>query len=196
MAFWFPNHDKYNSSIWITVFLFIPVLFNNFNVRRYGEIEFWLTVTKVATIIGIIFLGVLLPMGASSATRLLGTDLNTLELVPCPSDLTANITCVGTPGFDCTPPPSQLVLIHLHRLERRRVPSILSRRGSRPISRSLGLLLPSHFLLRRHRVNRHRRRRDRKPKTNSPPLSPPCLLPSRILLHRGGHSLGIECQCE
>src|SRR5579859_6887906 len=53
MAFWLPK-DHYNPSIWITVFLIIPLLFNNFNVRRYGEIEFWLTVFKVATIVGII----------------------------------------------------------------------------------------------------------------------------------------------
>lgn len=100
MAFWLPK-DQYNSSIWITVFLIIPVLFNNFNVRRYGEIEFWLTVVKVATIVGLIFLGILLPMGASP-TRLLGTDPVTLNLVECPSDPSSNIVCVGTPGFGCT----------------------------------------------------------------------------------------------
>jgi amino acid permease len=105
MAFWLPN-DKYNPSIWISVFLVIPVLFNMFNVRRYGEIEFWLTVIKLITIVGLIVLGILLPMNASPTTRLLGTDLDTLELVECPSSdvVSGNVTCVGTPGFGCTSP--------------------------------------------------------------------------------------------
>jgi len=102
MAFWLP-HEQYNSAIWISVFLVIPVLFNLFNVRRYGEIEFWLTVTKVVTIVGLIILGILLPMNASSTTRLLGTNLDTLELVECPpGGVSGNITCVGAPGFGCT----------------------------------------------------------------------------------------------
>src|SRR5437773_1085234 len=80
IVFWLPG---VNSAVWITVFLIIPLVFNNWNVRRYGEIEYWLTVTKIATIVGIIILGVVLPMGASSETRLLGTSPN-YEVIPCP----------------------------------------------------------------------------------------------------------------
>jgi amino acid permease len=101
MAVWLPDKDKYRPEIWISIFWLIPVLFNYLNVRRYGEIEFWLTVAKVVTIVGIIVLGILLPMGASPATRLLGTDMQTLELVECPQTPTPGITCVGTPGFGC-----------------------------------------------------------------------------------------------
>jgi len=101
MAFWLPK-DKYPPEIWITVFLIIPFLFNNFNVRRYGEIEYWLTVIKVLTIVGIIVLGVLLPMNAPANQKLLGTAPN-LSLIPCLKN-PAPGQCVGTPGFGCTTP--------------------------------------------------------------------------------------------
>jgi yeast amino acid transporter len=101
MAFWLSK-DEYPPEIWITVFLVIPFLFNNFNVRRYGEIEYWLTVIKVLTIVGIIVLGVLLPMNATPNQRLLGTNSN-LSLIPCP-DNSAPGQCLGAPGFGCTPP--------------------------------------------------------------------------------------------
>jgi amino acid permease len=100
MAFWLPK-DQYPPEIWISLFWVVPLLFNYLNVRRYGEIEFWLTVTKVVTIVGIIILGILLPMGASPTTPLLGTDMSTLELVVCPQNPTPGITCVGRPGFEC-----------------------------------------------------------------------------------------------
>jgi len=103
MSFWLPNHDKYPPEIWVTVFLVIPFLFNFLNVRRYGEIEYWLTVIKVITIVGIIVLGVLLPMNASPNVRLLGTGPDN-ALIECPPNNSTG--CVGTPGFGCTNPPN------------------------------------------------------------------------------------------
>lgn len=93
--------DKFHSQIWsIVIFFFIPFIFNNLNVRRYGEVEYVLTVIKVATIVGIIIMGILLSMGASAKTRMLATNLTntTVEmcLEPNPDDCS-----VGVPGFGC-----------------------------------------------------------------------------------------------
>lgn len=115
MAFW-PAVSHISPAVWITVFFVPPLLFNNFNVRRYGEFEYCLTVIKIITIVGLIILGILLPMNASLATRLLGTVFNNSttpdwQLIPCPTNASLNIieetktngTCVGTPGFGCNP---------------------------------------------------------------------------------------------
>lgn len=101
MDLWLPDQHKYPSEIWIVVFLIIPLLFNNFNVRRFGEIEYWLTVIKVVTIMGIIVLGVLLPMTASPNTRLLGTSSDGETPIQCPTNSTI---CLDPPGFGCTTP--------------------------------------------------------------------------------------------
>ena len=97
MGIWLSN-AQVNSAVWITIFLIIPFLFNNFNVRRYGEIEYWLTVIKLVTIFGIIILGILLPMSASSQTPLLCTENN--HPVQCVNPAVDN--GVGPPGFGCT----------------------------------------------------------------------------------------------
>jgi amino acid permease len=95
MAIWLQE-ERY-TSIWITIFFVAIVLFNLLNVRRYGEIEYWLTVTKLTTIVGLIILGLVLSMGASAKTRQLGTSLDNIA-IPCPVDG----QCLGTPGFECT----------------------------------------------------------------------------------------------
>ena len=83
---------------WIAIFLVIPILFNLFNVRRYGEIEFWLTSLKVTLIVGLIFLGVLLPMGASTRSLLLGTS-EQYQPVDCSKNVIGE--CLPSPGFNC-----------------------------------------------------------------------------------------------
>lgn len=93
---WLPNVPK---QVWICVIFVIIFVFNNFNVRRYGEIEYWFTVVKVITVMGIIVAGVILPMNASPNQRLLGTDIQG-QPVLC-SQTSSNYTCVGVPGFDC-----------------------------------------------------------------------------------------------
>jgi amino acid permease len=103
MAFWLP---RVNSAVWISIFYLVPFLFNLFNVRRYGEIEFWLTVVKVVTIVGIIFLGILLPMGASPSQQLLGTFNQTTPIV-CPPNPSPG-ECVSQPGFNCNIPSISL----------------------------------------------------------------------------------------
>lgn len=95
IALWLPDTPK---EIWITVIALACFLFNNFNVRRYGEIEYWLTVIKVVTIVGIICAGLVLPMNASPNARLLGTDANGNPVV-CSESV---YPCVDSPGFNCS----------------------------------------------------------------------------------------------
>ena len=98
MAFWLPN---INPAVWITVFFLVPITFNFFNVRKYGELEYWLTSVKVVACVGIIILGILLPMDASTSQPLLGTNNvnGTLQLIPCLNSTTDD--CVPQPGFSC-----------------------------------------------------------------------------------------------
>jgi amino acid permease len=91
MLLWTP----FEQGVFITIFLLIPIVFNFFNVRRYGEIEFWLTTIKVTTIVLLIVLGFLLAMTAST-TQLLGTDAN-YRPVPCSENVIGQ--CVPPPGF-------------------------------------------------------------------------------------------------
>jgi amino acid permease len=94
MFFW-TSYSRDKTAGFITIFLLVPIVFNFFNVRRYGEIEFWLTTIKVTTIMLLIVLGFLLAMGASP-TQLLGTDAN-YNPVPCSENVIGQ--CVPPPGF-------------------------------------------------------------------------------------------------
>jgi len=99
MSIWIVD-EKYKY-VWISFYFILIVLFNLLNVRRYGEIEFWLTVIKIATIIGLIFLGLLLAMGAMGGSRRLGTLDN--NAIPCPNNCLSTAVqegiCLDIPGF-------------------------------------------------------------------------------------------------
>lgn len=95
MAFWLPNVSP---AVWIGSFLFPPILFNMFNVRRYGEIEFWLATVKATAVVLAVVLGILLPLGVSTYPLLLGTSPEH-KLIPC-NDPAAN-NCIPPPGFNC-----------------------------------------------------------------------------------------------
>jgi yeast amino acid transporter len=107
MSFWVPA-TQVSPAVWISVFLIPQITFNFFNVRKYGEIEFWLTSIKVLTCVGLIILGILLAMGASAETPLLGTDSNH-HLIQCLNATTDN--CVSPPGFICTFPLLQALIL-------------------------------------------------------------------------------------
>ena len=82
--------------VWILVFFVAVILFNLLDVRRFGEIEYWLTVVKLATIVGLMVLGILLPLGLSVGTRLLGTSSDNRP-IPCSESL----DCLPNPGLAC-----------------------------------------------------------------------------------------------
>jgi amino acid permease len=98
MTFWVPQ-SHIGSAVWISVYLIFPIAFNFFNVRRYGEIEYWLTSLKTATCVGLIILGILLPLDVYAGPRKLGTLGNT-HLIECINPITDR--CVPNPGFNCT----------------------------------------------------------------------------------------------
>jgi len=90
MAFWLLNVSP---AVWISIFLIVALLFNAIKIRRYGEIEFWLTVIKAFTVLVLIVLGILLPMGVSSTARLLGTDFRNFYAI--------TIQCLATSTDEC-----------------------------------------------------------------------------------------------
>jgi amino acid permease len=97
MTFWtYSVHP----AVWIVIYVIPPIIFNLFNVRRYGEIEFWLTLQKVFTFVLLIGYGILMAMQASAITPWSGTN-SKYEAVPC-SVTANNIPCVGSPGFNRT----------------------------------------------------------------------------------------------
>jgi len=105
MGLWVPD-EKYGP-LWIVIFFIIVVVFNLFNVRRYGEIEYWLTVFKIAAIVIIIVLGFLLPLGLAPGKRRLGTSVNN-ETIPCSPNLLLEGRCLDTPGIQCNVPKRDL----------------------------------------------------------------------------------------
>ncbi|GAA5991735.1 hypothetical protein JCM11641_004847 [Rhodosporidiobolus odoratus] len=52
-----------NVAVWITVFYVVICGFNFLGVRAYGEAEFWFSIIKIVTIIGLIILGIIITAG-------------------------------------------------------------------------------------------------------------------------------------
>jgi hypothetical protein len=178
MTFWIPE-DQINPAVWISLYAAIPIVFNMFNVRRYGEIEFWLATIKVTAFVGIIISGLLLPLGASSATRLLGTDQNHV-LVPCDDPVTDN--CVSPPGFICMTSLNQNT--NDIRLEAERIQRILDNWGLGSTCGILALLLSSSIRIYRDRNHRYNSKRGRTTKNHIAPCSPSNSQTNHLLLYR------------
>src|SRR5690348_1950257 len=82
---------------WIGIFAAVPIVFSFFNVRKYGEFEYWISMVKVVALLVIILLGILLrPLGATGKSPLLVT--NDFKPVLCESIK----NCLLCPGFNCT----------------------------------------------------------------------------------------------
>src|SRR5947207_11879839 len=99
----FANYMSYwtaaEPAIFVTIFYPLPILFNTLNVRRYGEIEYWLTVIKILTVIGLILAGAVIAFGGSP-NPLLGT---TREFRPVRCDDQMK-DCLQHPGLSCSSP--------------------------------------------------------------------------------------------
>ncbi|KIJ47993.1 hypothetical protein M422DRAFT_248140 [Sphaerobolus stellatus SS14] len=54
-----------NSGVWITIFLLVVVVINFLGTRSFGECEFWFASIKVATIVGLIILGLVIDLGGA-----------------------------------------------------------------------------------------------------------------------------------
>ncbi|TDL19138.1 amino acid permease [Rickenella mellea] len=57
---------------WISIFLFVIIFINLCGVRYYGEAEFWFSLIKVTTIVGLIILGIILDLGGGPSHDRIG----------------------------------------------------------------------------------------------------------------------------
>lgn len=97
MNFW-TKTETIPGGAWIAIFIFLPFMFNFLNVRKYGELEYWVTMIKILSILVLTLLGViLLPLGAVSSPPLLATTEENSPALCLPS----NGTCLSSPGFNC-----------------------------------------------------------------------------------------------
>lgn len=90
--YWKP--DSRYLPLFITIFIIFTVFFNFLYVRKLGEIEYILTLSKIITILGLIAVGLLLAMGLST-NPLLGTS-SQYDPVFCIKNEIGN--CVPSPG--------------------------------------------------------------------------------------------------
>ncbi|KAF3391693.1 hypothetical protein F1880_007402 [Penicillium rolfsii] len=69
IKFW---RDDINIGVWITVFLTVLVLIQVFGVRGYGEVEFILSMIKIAACLGFIILGIVINTGGTGPQGYIG----------------------------------------------------------------------------------------------------------------------------
>lgn len=99
MDFW-PATKTIPKGGWLVIFISLPIAFNFLNVRKYGEVEYWLTTIKIITLLSVSLLGILLPLGATLNGPLLATNGNH-QPIPCDNGTGA---CLSHPGFNCNSP--------------------------------------------------------------------------------------------
>jgi amino acid permease len=93
-----PTNQTHNKIIEISFYFIIPILVNILNVRKYGEVEFWLTAIKVEVILTIIIVGFVIAAGGGPS-QLLGTD-DAFQVVACNATLLTRGNCTSGPGFN------------------------------------------------------------------------------------------------
>lgn len=78
LSYWTPNH------LWaISVcFWFFLVGVNSIHVKAYGELEYWLSLLKIVTIVVFIIMGVLVNVGVNSDGRYIGSSNWRIEGAP------------------------------------------------------------------------------------------------------------------
>lgn len=59
MKYW----SNLNPAVWLSVFIVIIVVFNSYNIRAYGEIEFCFGILKILLIAGLIILSIVIDLG-------------------------------------------------------------------------------------------------------------------------------------
>ncbi|KAI0434089.1 amino-acid permease inda1 [Xylaria sp. FL1042] len=69
IRFW---REDINSAVFVTVFLVVLILIQIFGVRGYGEVEFLLSIIKIAACIGFIILGIVINVGGVGDQGYLG----------------------------------------------------------------------------------------------------------------------------
>ncbi|KAI1437718.1 amino acid permease/ SLC12A domain-containing protein [Xylaria sp. CBS 124048] len=69
IGFW---RDDINQAVWVTTFLVALTIIQVFGVRGYGEVEFVLSIIKIAACIGFIILGIVIDTGGVGSRGYLG----------------------------------------------------------------------------------------------------------------------------
>ncbi|TQB69762.1 hypothetical protein MPDQ_001386 [Monascus purpureus] len=69
LQFWTDNFPGWAISL---IFLFVVISFNILSVRCYGEVEYWLSLLKVATIVVFIILGIAVNCGGNTEHKYIG----------------------------------------------------------------------------------------------------------------------------
>jgi len=94
ITYWSGSQNQTGHSIVeITCFFVVPILVNILTVRKYGEVEFWLTAIKVQVILVIIITGFVIAVGGGPSPKL-GTDFSTYQVIEC-----NDVNCTSPPGI-------------------------------------------------------------------------------------------------
>src|SRR5579871_2027840 len=180
--------QKIPPAVWIAIFIFLPLLFNFLNVRRYGEVEYWITMIKILTLLALMLLGLFfLPLRATTGQPLLGT--NGTAVVPCSE---SSEPCISWPGFAC----SSLEKSAYSRLERRPDSRVYRRWYCRPHRRLLGMFLQSGFRVYWPRVSGNHSHGSRKSQKEYPSSRSKNRETHYLLLRHGGHRTELEHVCK
>lgn len=100
LAYWSGNENELrNKALAISFFVIVPLVVNTLTVRKYGELEFVLTVIKLYAILALVVIAVVIATGGSPSPRL-GTDGN-LRVVDCVNNNATVAACVPAPGIQC-----------------------------------------------------------------------------------------------
>lgn len=105
--------EPWKNALAITIFLIVPLLVNVLIVRIYGEVEFWLTLIKIAAIVGLICVAIIIAAGGV-LSPLLGTNSKYYP-VPCSENDSSIAPCLPSPGFGCTVLLRGILTIRLER---------------------------------------------------------------------------------
>ncbi|GAA6063057.1 hypothetical protein JCM10212_003002 [Sporobolomyces blumeae] len=62
LDYW-PGAAKVNVAVWITVFLIVVASFNFLGPRAFGEAEFWFSLIKIVTLLGLMLLSIIITTG-------------------------------------------------------------------------------------------------------------------------------------
>lgn len=81
-----------NPAVWITIFSLVVISFNFCGVRFYGEAEFWFTVAKIATILGLLLLSIIITAGGVPGQEPIGFRFWRGERRPTTLTMTQRLT--------------------------------------------------------------------------------------------------------
>lgn len=96
LTYWTADTTR-NNVLAISFFFVLPILVNILNVRKYGEVEFWVTAFKLLSIMGLILVAFVIATGGAPSAKL-GTSED-YRAVDCAENVIG--ACLSSPGFGC-----------------------------------------------------------------------------------------------